>query len=469
MDGVQIEFLPAHDLAHRLRSGEISAVEVVAAHLERIAEVNPKLNAVVALDADGALAAARDADSLRARGAPLGPLHGVPVTIKDWIDVAGFPCTGGEPAYRDRVPTADATAVSRLRHAGAIVLGKTNVMTDNEVYGPTFNPHDLTRSPGGSSSGEAAIVAAGGSALGLGSDSGGSLRQPAHLCGVATIKPTTGLVPADRALPGHRTNARLPDRHRANRPERRGLAPGASRIAGEDGIDASAAPAPVQDWRQVDLRKMRVAWWTEQPDADPTAETVHTVQRAVTALEEAGARVVEARPDDMEEVLSLTHIYWSLPESQDLDAWRPTSESPLSAADLQEFRFRWGRFRRSLARFMANFDLMLLPAAERAQSGLAREMSPSPTPWHSASPASPRSWSHTDAIPTVFPSEYRSPHARGVTIKQLPPPTPSKSQEVGGDRLAYKTTSQATTGTTSCVLCDDGVGSVGHDHDVAEA
>ncbi|HEX2405089.1 MAG TPA: amidase family protein, partial [Acidimicrobiia bacterium] len=111
---------------------------VVEAHLERIAHVNPKLNAVVVLDADGALAAARAADSVRARGAPLGPLHGVPVTIKDWIDVANLPCTGGDPAFRERVPGEDATVVSRLREAGAIVLGKTNVMTDNAVYGPTF-------------------------------------------------------------------------------------------------------------------------------------------------------------------------------------------------------------------------------------------------------------------------------------------------------------------------------------------
>ncbi len=231
-------------------------IEVVEAHLGRIAEVNPKLNAVVALDADSALSAAADADSLRARGGPIGPLHGVPVTIKDWIDVAGLPCTGGDPAFRNRIPSEDATVVSRLRQAGAIVLGKSNVMADNEVYGRTFNPHDLTRSPGGSSSGEAAIVAAGGSALGLGSDSGGSLRQPAHLCGVATIKPTTGLVPLTGHFPAIEPmlDPRTVIGPIARSVEDLALALGV--ISGEDGRDPSVAPVPLRDWRDVDLSQI---------------------------------------------------------------------------------------------------------------------------------------------------------------------------------------------------------------------
>ena len=180
-----------------------------------------------------------------------------------------LPCTGGDPAFRDRVPSEDATVVSRLRQAGAIVLGKTNVMADNQVYGPTFNPHDLTRSPGGSSSGEAAIVAAGGSALGLGSDSGGSLRQPAHLCGVATIKPTTGSRPADRALPGYRTDARPRTVIGPIARSVEDLALALGVISGEDGRDPSVAPVPLRDWRDVDLSKLRIAWWIEQVDADP--------------------------------------------------------------------------------------------------------------------------------------------------------------------------------------------------------
>ena len=375
MNGTQIEFLPAHELARRTKSGQISAVEVVEAHLERIAQVNPRLNAVVVLDADGALAAARTADSQRATGAPLGPLHGVPVTIKDWIDVANLRCTGGDPAFRDRVPAEDATVVTRLRRAGAIVLGKTNVMADNQVYGPTFNPHDLTRSPGGSSSGEAALIAAGGSALGLGSDSGGSLRQPAHLCGVATIKPTTGLVP----LTGHfpviepMLDPRTVIGPIARSVEDLALALGV--ISGEDGRDPSVAPVPLRDWRDVDLGKLRIAWWIEQVDADPTPETADTVRRAAAALQEAGALLTEARPKTLDEAWPLTQTYWSLPESQDLETWRPNAETSLSAGELQEFRFRWGRFRRDMARFMADFDLMLLPAAERPAARHGEEVS----------------------------------------------------------------------------------------------
>jgi amidase len=365
MDDARIEFLPAHELARRMRSGEISAVDVVEAHLGRIAQVNPKLNAVVVLDADGALASARAADSERARGAPLGPLHGVPVTIKDWIDVANLRCTGGDPAFRERIPGEDATVVSRLRGAGAIVVGKTNVMTDNEVYGPTFNPHNLTRSPGGSSGGEAAIIAAGGSALGLGSDSGGSLRQPAHLCGVATIKPTTGLVP----LTGHfpviepMLDPRTVIGPIARTVEDLALALGV--ISGEDGLDPSVAPVPLRDWRDVDLSRLKIAWWIEQAGAQPTPETSQTVKRAVAAMEDAGAQMIETQPDALDEARSLTQTYWSLPESQDLETWRPNAETSLSAGELQKFRFRWGRFRRSIARFMADFDVLLLPAADR--------------------------------------------------------------------------------------------------------
>ena len=332
------------------------------------------LNAVVALDVDAALASARDADSLRAKGAALGPLHGVPVTIKDWIDVAGLPCTGGDPEFRDRIPSEDASVVSRLRSAGAIVLGKTNVMADNEVYGPTFNPHDLTRSPGGSSSGEAAIIAAGGSALGLGSDSGGSLRQPAHLCGVATIKPTTGLVP----LTGHfpviepMLDPRTVIGPIARTVEDLALALGV--ISGEDGIDPSVAPAAFEEWRDVDVSRLRIAWWTDQSEGRPTPETKETVKRAAAALGGAGADVIETRPEGLDEVWPLTRIYWSLPESDDLDAWQPNTESSLSANDIQEFRFRWGRFRRDIARFMTDFDLLLLPAADGPAVGLGEEV-----------------------------------------------------------------------------------------------
>ena len=180
----ELFYASASTLARRIRDRELSSEAVVQAHLQRITTVNPRLNAVVQLAAEQALADARAADAMLVRGQPAGPLHGVPFTVKDWIDTAGLPCTGGDPAFRTRVPAEDATVVARMRQAGAILLGKTNVMVDNEVYGRTNNPYNLAYSTTGSSSGEAALIAAGGSPVGLGSDSGGSIRQPAHACGI---------------------------------------------------------------------------------------------------------------------------------------------------------------------------------------------------------------------------------------------------------------------------------------------
>jgi len=192
-------FASAVTIAEHIRTGEVTALAVVEAHLTRIAQVNPQLNAIVQLTAEAALAEAQAADADLARGHLRGPLHGVPFTVKDWIETAGVICAAVDENRRDYVPTQDATTVARLRQAGGILLGKTNVRVSNPVYGRTNNPYNLDYSPSGSSSGEAAIIAAGGSPLGLGSDSGGSIRTPAHACGIAGLKPTTGRIP----LTGH--------------------------------------------------------------------------------------------------------------------------------------------------------------------------------------------------------------------------------------------------------------------------
>src|ERR1700704_732163 len=198
----------AGELADAIRSKNLSSRMIVEAHLERIAKVNPKLNAVVQLTAEAARKEADEADAALARGEIKGPLHGVPITIKDTLETAGVICTGGTKGRANFVPKADATAVARLRAAGGIILGKTNVPelagaaeTDNLVYGRTNNPYDLARTPGGSSGGEAAIIAAGGSPLGLGTDAGGSIRVPAHFSGLAGLKPTHGRVPRTGAFP----------------------------------------------------------------------------------------------------------------------------------------------------------------------------------------------------------------------------------------------------------------------------
>lgn len=194
-----LTFLSATHLAALIRRRTVSAEEVMRAHLARIDAVNPHLNAVVQAAPAQALARARAADAAAVRGEWWGPLHGVPFTVKDWIETNDLVCTAGYAPRIGYVPPVDATVVARMRRAGAILLGKTNAVSGNEVYGLTNNPYNLAHSPAGSSSGEAAIIAAGGSPIGLGSDSGGSIRQPAHNCGIAGLKPTTGRVP----LTGH--------------------------------------------------------------------------------------------------------------------------------------------------------------------------------------------------------------------------------------------------------------------------
>src|SRR5213080_4945853 len=197
----------ATELASLIRSREVSPVEVIDAHLRRIESINPSLNAIVTL-AEDAIDHARAADSALSKGERAGPLHGVPFTVKDTIDTRGLRTTSGSQIRAHHVPERDAPVVARLKAAGAIILGKTNTAemaipyeTDNPVFGRTNNPYDLSRTPGGSSGGEAAAIAAGLSAAGIGSDLAGSIRVPAHFCGIAALKPTTGIVPMEGHLP----------------------------------------------------------------------------------------------------------------------------------------------------------------------------------------------------------------------------------------------------------------------------
>src|SRR5713226_6196766 len=196
------------ELTQEIRSKNVSPVEIVELHLKRIETLQPKLNAFVHLDAEGARQQARAAESLALRGAPLGPLNGVHVTLKSCIDVAGWPCPAGSLLRKEYVPGQDAPLVSRLKAAGAILLGNTNTPeflmayeTDNRLTGKTSNPWNLAHYAGGSSGGEAAAIAAGCSAGGVGSDGGGSIRVPAHFCGICGLKPTPGRIPATGHFP----------------------------------------------------------------------------------------------------------------------------------------------------------------------------------------------------------------------------------------------------------------------------
>jgi fatty acid amide hydrolase len=303
--------LGARRLAALVASGEASAVDVVEAHIERIGQVNPTLNAVVVPRFEAAREEAREADLRRRAGEPLGPLHGVPITVKESLDMAGLPSSFGVIAHRNDFPGTDDPVVARLRDAGAIVLGKTNVAqlliyveTDNPLYGLTRNPWDRTRSPGGSSGGEAAIVAALGSPLGVGSDIGGSCRTPAAATGIVGFKPTAGRLP-------DRGRGSIPVGQLAIRSQIGFLARHVEDIAlGLEIGNGGRAPPPEElrplgDPAAVDVSSLTVGYYVHDGTFAPAAVMGRAVLEAKEHLERAGARVVPFEPPATCEALAL--------------------------------------------------------------------------------------------------------------------------------------------------------------------
>ncbi len=373
-------FASATSLAQAIRDRLVSSREVVEAHLQRIEEINPKINAVAVLDGDAALARSAELDDALARGDVVGALHGVPFTVKDWIEVAGVPCAAGIPERKDVVPRHDATVVARMRAAGGVFLGKTidNAVNKNAVYGSVANPYDITRTPGESSSGEAAIIAACGSPMGLGSDSGGSLRYPAHCCGIATLKPTAGRVP----LTGHFARIDVMNDPRTQiGPLARAvedLALIMDVIAGPDGRDAGVVPMPLDDYRVVGLRGLRVATFTEFPGTTCDADTAAAVRSAAAALADAGAIVEDALPPRIDESWDITQVHWPRVRSYSWSQWRTASEHRLTADQIERGLFAWGRLQRAFLGFMQTYDLILCPAAPAAAQLRADVSDPEP-------------------------------------------------------------------------------------------
>jgi len=367
-------------LAAGLRSGELSSEAVTRAYLDRIEAVNPKLNAVVLLRREAALREARAADGVPPEARR--PLHGVPVTIKDSLDTAGIVTTGGTKGRTGFVPREDATVVRRLRDAGAIVMGKTNTPdltlnyeTNNLVYGRTNNPFDPERTPGGSSGGAAAIVAAGGSPLDIGTDTGGSIRLPAHFCGIAGLKPTVGRVPRTGHIIDYAGASQFLTHvgPLARRVEDLSLVLGL--IAGPDGVDPHVPPLPVRDPAAVALPGLRVAHYTKLPPREPTAESASAVERAVGALESAGCRTrpLGAIPDAeriYEGYMSLLYGDGGAAVARILERWGST-ESPLherlrsmtamSAGELTAL-YEWlDRWRSRMLALFADHDVLVCP------------------------------------------------------------------------------------------------------------
>lgn len=291
----------AGELADLIRSRAVSPVEVVEAYLQKIERHNPALNAIVTLASD-ILDQARAAEADVIGGKQLGPLHGVPLTVKDTIDTQGLRTTSGSRLRERYVPDRDATAVARLKTAGAIIFGKTNTPemaipyeTDNPIFGRTNNPHDLDRTPGGSSGGEAAAIAACLSPAGIGSDLSGSIRVPAHFCGIVGLKPTTGRVPMD----GHTPSATgLLSLGACMGPMARTVADLAllfKVIADPPPSGLSDRASALQEGMAA-LRGLRVAWYTDDGIAPITDETRNAVVAVAKALGDAGLEVNEAKP-----------------------------------------------------------------------------------------------------------------------------------------------------------------------------
>ena len=291
-------------MAELVRSREVSPVELVNAHLSRIERLNLKLNAFIELRTELALAEARAAETAVQRGHAVGPLHGVPISIKSSIAVAGLKLECGSRTRAGLIAQRDAALVGRLKQAGAIVLGNTNVPemlmayeTDNPLYGRTNNALDFERTPGGSSGGEAAAIAAGLCAAGIGSDGGGSIRVPAHFNGICGLKPTPGRIP----ISGHWPESAGPFALLGVvGPMARSVADVELMfrvVAGFDTNDAMATPLPLQDVSEDELKDLTVGYFEEHPLAAVTSETSSAVLSAAHALQASGLRVEPFQPD----------------------------------------------------------------------------------------------------------------------------------------------------------------------------
>jgi amidase len=370
-----------------IRDREISSAELVEAHLARIAEINPELNAVVEVLGESARDEARRGDDRRRTGAWWGPLDGVPFSVKDSIEVAGTVCTAGTMGFQGAEKSArDATLVARLRRAGAIPIARTNLPdllfafeSDNLFRGRTNNPYDLSKTAGGSSGGEAALIAACGSPFGLGSDAAGSVRLPAHFCGIASVKPTSGRLPRTGHVPpaGGWIEALWQIGPMARRVE--DLCTMLPILLGTDGEDHTVIPMPFEDDQGGDQGGgRRIAFFTDNGIAEAGPETVETVVRAARVLEGDGFLVEERRPPGIERSYDLEmkligadggdglrgylKAIGSCRTHQLLDGWIDKLEGyRTSLSGFAEYWAQVDSFRAGMCAFLNRYDAILSP------------------------------------------------------------------------------------------------------------
>jgi amidase len=376
-------------MAEMLRRREISSVELIQAHLDQIERVQPCINAVTELLADRALEEARLADARLASGEVCGPLHGIPFSIKDSINVAGVRSTAGTLGFRDAPPAAeDATLVKRFREAGGIPIAKTNLPdllfsfeTDNLICGRTNNPYDLSRTPGGSSGGESALIAACGSPLGLGSDCLGSVRLPAAFCGIASIKPTSGRLPRTGNVPPVGgwieklwqlgPMARWVD----------DIVLALRILAHADGMDWTSPPVPLAE-SSVRSGETRVAFFTDNGIAASTPPVRDAIQKCARLLENQGLNVEERCPPGIDRCYELELAILGADGCAGIDDYLRDIGSheihPLTANFIDRMRrykatalefavlwAQWDRYTADMLRFFGEYDVVLCPVYPR--------------------------------------------------------------------------------------------------------
>lgn len=378
---IQIHYSDATTLAGLIRSGRLTSVEVVQAHLDRIAALDPELNAIVTVNPE-ALAQARAADEALAAGVEVGPLHGVPFTVKDSIDTAGVLTQRGSPIFRGRLPEEDAVSVARMRAAGAILLAKTNLPefsysteSVNLLSGRSNNPWNLDRTPGGSSGGESAAIAAGLSPIGLGTDLAISVRGPAAQTGIVALKPTHGRIPMTGVWP------RAPRRDWHVGPMARSVRDVAlaySVMRGPDGADGVAVTPAEYDTGvgSEPGRRLRVGWFTDSGLGPVDPEVARTVREAAAALREAGVRVEEVtipalQRDNPLELFNRQHVMELKPAMAAAvagheDEMYTMSTSMLATPDttIEDYiaaEQGFERIRDAYAEYFTRFDALLLP------------------------------------------------------------------------------------------------------------
>ncbi|WP_214317953.1 amidase [Nonomuraea sediminis] len=367
----ELHYLSAAEMARLVRTRQVSAVELLQAHLDRIERVNPKVNAVVTLAAEQAMDAAKAADATE----PAGPLHGVPIAHKDLVDTAGIRTTYGSPLYADNVPTEDELLVQRVRAAGAITIGKTNTPefgtgshTVNEVFGATRNPYDLTRSAGGSSGGAAAALACGLVPLADGSDMGGSLRNPASFCNVVGLRPTPGRVPDPSDTAAWYTLAVPGPMGRTVEDVELLL----SVMAGFDPRSPYAIKEPFTPDPEISVEGLRVAWSPDLGGLPVDPETAAVTATAPGVFERLGARVEQVDLDlsDTEDAFRVYRAWYYALSFAGVEGlgpntrWNVERGLEVTGADLARAeRLRSGLYQR-MAAFFDSYDVLIAPVSQ---------------------------------------------------------------------------------------------------------